>query len=704
MLGSDIFRKFAGGSSIFSLTIFLSAFLLFVIQPVAGKHILPYFGGSSSVWATSLLFFTGMLFVGYAYVYVLTTLDGRTQVRVHASLVLLAAIATLVAIRSWHSMYPSLEGLASVSQPSLGVLLALFFGIGAPYFVLSTTGPLLQFWYGLTFDREPYQLYALSNAGSLIALLAYPFLIEPRLSLHETENAWVLLFACYALASVAICWGAKRAGRVAARASIHSQDETNTGTRALYVALAALPSFLMVATTTEITQTIAPVPLLWVVPLAFYLITYILAFRGYGSSIFTPLILLGACAFAYVSTATDVYHVSTQISSYLFLLFVAGLFAHATLYSLRPKTRELPLFYLLLSFGGMLGALCAGMLAPLLFDSFWEFPFGLALAAAAGALALSEQFFPRILDAGRIRLAKIIMLFGIAVLFTRLMAAPYEYEVPFVASRDFYGAVQVRFHNAMTSLMHGTTLHGIQSTDRSLRFLPSSYYTPGSGVGRAIIYEQDLRRGQKIKVGVLGLGTGSIAAHCRNGQGGRTGDEFVFYEIDPRIERIARTYFSYLAHCKGSEVRLGDGRLLMQKELSEGAPGNYDLVVMDAFADDTVPAHLLTMQAVKLYAAHARTPESIIAIHTSNRYLDLPPVIFKEAAALGLNAMMIWDNGESNPGGSPSQWVLLVKDPTVFGANVFAHASSFVADVDQAPLWTDDYQSLFSVVDLAMPW
>lgn len=674
----------------YALTIFLSAFLLFVIQPIAGKYLLPYFGGSSSVWATSLLFFTGMLFVGYAYVYVLAMYDGRKQAIIHACVVAFALFLSIA------SLFSQTQVLAFVNDsPAIGVLFALFVMIGAPYFLLSTTGPLLQYWYGLTSDSEPYKLYALSNAGSLLALIGYIFLIEPFIPLSSEKGIWTVLFVAYTIVTLVITLKFLRNSSNVSRAQRMQAPAVHARTALMWVAYAAIPALLLLATTTTITQTVAPVPLLWIMPLMLYLGALILAFGGRGQSIYVPALVLVSLYFAYDYRGAGPFFVSYEVGANLALLFLGSLFFSAELYRSRPSVQRLPLFYLLISFGGMLGILLGSILAPVIFTDFWEFTLCMAIIAALAGWKLSEDFFPRILDAGNIRLIKIafgLLSFG---LFFNLMYT--DTGAPFIASRNFYGAVKVRFQDQMTVLMHGSTIHGYQSRMKEWQHAPSGYYVPSSGFGRAMLYELSLRRGAgkdgDLRAGIVGLGTGSIAAYCR------PGDTFVYYEIDPRIVQIARTNFSYLQNCDGIDVHMGDGRLSLEQELRDEQKGEYDILVLDAFTDDTIPVHLLTYQAFAMYASHLRSPQSIIAVHTSNRYLDLPPVVLKIALQLGFTGKIIRDSGSSSEMGTPSVWVLLVKDPKAFAAPVFTDAHLFLPpDVKQAPLWTDDYTSLLSVL------
>lgn len=687
-------KKSTGGYLLYASTIFLSAFLLFAIQPIVSKHLLPYFGGSSSVWATSLLFFTTILFVGYAYVYFITSLSKQKQFLVHSGALLVAGLATIAALSLWGSIYPPLDWLVgNLYAPAFNVLLALSVVIAVPYFLLSTTGPLLQYWYGVSSSAEPYKLYALSNAGSLLALLSYPFLIEPFIPLRTEEHLWIFLFLMYAILCAAVTYSYFRTGATAS----HEVSETFHApsplrAKAQWIGYAALPAFLLVATTTVITQLISPVPLLWVMPLSLYLISFILAFRGWGQSIFMAPLVLAAGYWAYHFTPASPSEIVPHVSSYLAFLFLACLFCHAKLYAMRPNTRELPFFYLCTSFGGMVGTLLGSMLAPLVFSDFWEFPLGLAITMGVAAYALSIQFFPRIVGERMVRMLKIVFPFVLAVLFTNFIAA--EVETNAVASRNFYGAVKLRFEPEAVVLQHGTTVHGLQPTAREWSFVPTTYYTQGSGVGRAIRYAQDVRDTKSVRVGVVGLGTGTLASYCRDN------DSYVFYEIDPRIKEIATRYFSYLSRCDDAEVRVGDGRIVLESE----GPGAYDVLAVDAFTDDAIPVHLLTREAVELYTSHLRDERSIIAIHTSNRYLTLAPVLLRITRELGMSAMVVGDSGEDGEMGSSSQWVLLARDARVFDDIAFTGVDAWEPPATLPQLWTDTYTSLFSVLSLPKPW
>lgn len=680
---------------LYAIAIGLSAFLLFAIEPMTVKHLLPWFGGSSEVWATSLVFFTAMLFVGYSYVYILSKRPLRQQPIIHFYMIAIAVCATFFSLYQWHSIYPPLDWtIGNTTAPAINVLKALLFAIGAPFFFLSTTGPLLQYWYGISTRKEPYILYALSNAGSLAALIGYIFVAEPYSTLSVQAGLWAVLFlACVAINVAIIVRFYRDAGKHEAKSLLarEKSDASLSASPRAYIAwiwYGALPAFMLVATTVEITQVIAPVPLLWIVPLILYLLAFIFAFAGIGRSIFVPLFLLGATGSAYYYATLSSVHIIEGTFAYLALLFLVSLCCGAQLYRLRPATSGLPFFYLALSFGGMIGTLCASIVAPLVFTDFWEFPLGIALSAGVAVYLIDEAFFPRILTVREIPFVKIFAVAVISYLFAGVLLINDAYTS--VHSRNFYGSVRVQFGEGWTSLMHGTTLHGVQLSDPEQKYLPITYYTPQSGVGRAITFEREARKGKDVRVGVIGLGTGTMAAYCR------PSDTFVFYEIDPQIVDLAGKYFSYLAHCAGASVRLGDARTLLEQELREGALGGYDALVVDAFTDDTIPVHLLTTQAIALYAQHLRGPDSTIIVHVSNRYLDLAPIVLRLAAESGMNATVVSDDGSSEPSGSASKWVILSKGSNVFRSAAFADTGSYIPTASKA-VWTDDYTSLVPV-------
>ena len=668
--------------------IFSSALLLFAIEPISGKYLLPYFGGSSSVWATSLVFFTGVLFLGYLYVYLLCMLPRVYQFAIHACLIAVSACIVIISVRAGGISSLSLNSMVgSEYAPYLNVLRALAVTVGMPFFLLSTTGPLFQYWFGLSAHREPYRLYALSNAGSLLALVAYPTLIEPFSAVHVQENWWNVSFLFCALifcVVMAILFRSEEAKEVrppnAHILPIH--------TMLLCVGFAALPAFMLVATTTQITQAVAPVPLLWVVPLILYLLTFVFAFSGRGGGILTRGLLLASVIVASVLILQPLNILLVGIS-YLTLLFLCGLVCHSEIWRRRPPTAALPLYYLLLSFGGMLGTFCASIIAPLVFHHLWEFPLGIAACALVALVLVPGRFFPPAWSAQQFPAAKII--FSLLVIAAFFDAIQTHDAHLIVAVRDFYGTAQVSIVDDFTVMELAGILHGSEYNEPEKHLLPTAYFTPGSGVGRSIAYEEGAQ--PHLRVGVLGLGVGTLASYCR------PGDSYVFYELDPKIVSLAENYFGYLQHCKGAQVRVGDGRLLLQDEQNDTDLGRYDVLAIDAFTGDTVPVHLLTREALALYAAHLHSPESIIAFDVSNRYLDLAPVVLRLAQDGGFSAIIVDQGSEKDPGSLDSEWILLAKDPKVFDSKIFADPSSAPLPAP-GPLWTDDYTSLFPLLKL----
>lgn len=690
---------------LYASTIFLSAFLLFQIQPIVGKHMLPWFGGSSSVWATSLSFFTGMLFVGYLYAYLLGRYDDRSQARIHLYVVAAAAIAIVIAPIFWHSFYPSLDWTVGNSlSPWANLLFSLLISIGIPYFLLSTTGPLMQYWYGTSENREPYKLYALSNIASFLALGSYPFLIEPHFRLVHQEAVWTVLFLVYVVLAAVVCNHFFSSSKRSRSGEVESEENPakpwrsrvegsiSWPTRTLWVGLAALPALMLVATTTQITQVIAPIPLLWLLPLCIYLITFILAFWGRGRGVSTWILLLISAVAAYSFIDSSYYETAWRVISDLALLFFLGLYCHGQLYSMRPETRHSAFFYLMLSLGGVIGTCLASLVAPLVFSDLYEFPIAILLAMLLALIAIPESITKRI-HLVYLNVARVLLMFAVAAAAVNYINTDEDYSV-LVQYRNFYGTVRVYDTDVYRSLMHGGTLHGMQFKDPDIQFTPSTYYTSGSGVARAIIdkYIENLDR--TMNIGVIGLGTGAISAYCGSG------DTYVFYEIDPQIVDIAQTYFTYLSRCTELEVRVGDARIVLENERRNGVKNGYDVIAVDAFNDDTIPVHLITKEALQLYVDHLRDDKSIIAVHTSNRYLELAPVVVASANELGLTSIVVYSSGEDSEIASAAEWVLLSPSADTFKTDTFAEL--YIENVEGGVSWTDDYTDIVSAVSIPL--
>jgi SAM-dependent methyltransferase len=660
--------------------IFLSAFLLFQVQPVVGKLVLPWFGGSAGVWTTCLLFFQMLLLLGYLYAHVVVhKLDHRGQLLLHGGL-LLAALLTLP-LRLHEAFRP-----ATGEAPALRLLGLLTVTVGLPYLLLSTTGPLVQAWVARK-GKVPYRLFALSNLGSMLALLGYPVLVEPFLRLRFQAWAWSGGFLLFAVLILQV--GRRSAHAVHDEAAVDPGPVPGRGLKLLWVWLAAVPSILLMAVTSHLSSNVAPIPFLWVVPLALYLLSFILCFdsdRWYRRWLFLPLLplVLGGLA-ALLHPDLRFWAVRGQVALFCAGLFVICMVGHGELARLRPHPRYLTGFYLRISAGGAIGGLLVAVAAPALFRSYLELPLGLVLCAAMILVVLARD------GRGLNRWLWRGALFLFAILTGSLGAYAWKIdhtdaEGAVVRDRNFYGTLTVYNRNggAWRTLSHGTITHGGQFLDAARANNAVTYYGPDSGVGLAI---RSLPEGPR-KLAIVGLGAGSLAVW------GRPGDRVSFYEINPLVERFARGYFSFLRNSRAQvDIRFGDARLTLEREPPQG----YDLIAVDAFSSDAIPVHLLTREAFAVYARQLR-PGGVLAVHISNRYLDLAPVVRAGAEPLGLHARVVDNDGDEDQEIYASTWVLLCKDEPFFRAEAFLDN----ADVGRLPArtipWTDDFSNLFRIL------
>ncbi len=664
---------------IYAATIFLSSFLLFLVQPLIARLILPWFGGSAAVWTTCMLFFQVVLLAGYGYAHALGKLRGASQPIVHTVL-LLAAAATLP-IMPAESWKPTGE-----EEPISSILLLLGATVGLPYFLLASTSPLIQAWFSRARPGEnPYRLFALSNFASLIALLGYPFFVEPVFAAREQVSLWSWLFAAFALLCAIVAWRTPQAAPVAeaeAAAPIGKSDY------AWWLALSASGSVLLLAVTNHLTQNVASVPLLWLVPLTLYLATFIIAFEGktwYRPSYLWPLILIALVAMAWLLIdSTYHYHLGLQLGVFLPGLFIGCLFCHGELYRTRPAPRHLTAFYLAISAGGALGGLFVAVLAPLIFTGYFELGLGLVALALLATL--------RFVNVGRVAyVLGLLVLLGVGACAT-YDGFSHQKDV-LVAKRSFYGVLRVKEFGTpgddshLRRLVHGTIMHGEQYMSDSLRHTLTTYYAESSGVGAAIHSKQD----HPVRVGVIGLGAGTIAAY------GREGDVYRFYDIDANVIGIARSDFTFLCDSGARvEIALGDARLSLDRE----PPENFDVLAVDAFSSDAIPVHLITREALQAYQRHMK-PDGIVAFHISNRFLDLIPVVARLAKELQLQAVLVSDDPEDEEKSihSRSDWVLVARDEKALQAPAIVEAGAVPAeDRPDWRTWTDDYSNLVQIL------
>ncbi|MBI1751117.1 MAG: fused MFS/spermidine synthase [Acidobacteria bacterium] len=692
----DTPREASAGNSLLlpAATIFLSAFLLFQVQPMAGKLVLPWFGGSAGVWTTCLLFFQALLLLGYLYAHLAVRhLSQRHQVWLHGALLGAALLTLPLRLHPWFRPSGGAEPLGRL----LGLLLAT---IGLPYLALSTTGPLVQAWVARR-GQAPYRLFALSNLASMLALFSYPVIIEPFLPMKSQSWLWSAGFALFA-ALVFLVARNRADGEPGGPVVSEEGEAPGPAMKLLWIAFAAVPSALLMAVTTHLSTNVAPIPFLWVLPLGLYLLSFILCFDGtrwYRRGCFLPLlpVLLVAMSlslqphfrqadspFPALNAAVRwLGSVRGQVVLFGLGLFVACMVAHGELSRRRPHPRFLTGFYLRLSLGGALGGLFVAWAAPRIFTTYLELPLGLAASGAMAALALAWD--PGEASRWRPALAPVLAMSGVAlVLGIHAFTLDHDAERTVVArGRNFYGTLAVYDNpeRAWRVLAHGTITHGGQFLDAARADRPSTYYSEDSGVGLALASLQEGPR----KLGVVGLGAGSLAAY------GRPGDHLRFYEINPLVEPFARRHFTYLDHGKAAtEVVLGDARLSLEAE----APQGYDLLAIDAFSSDSIPVHLLTQEAFALYFRHL-SPRGVLAVHVSNRYLALQPVVRAAVNAFHKQARVVDTESDQEEGAYGSTWVLVTQDDAFFSRAAFQDNE----DVKRLPgaslPWRDDFSNLF---------
>jgi hypothetical protein len=679
----------------YACTIFLSAFLLFAVQPMIGKIILPWFGGSAAVWSACLLFFQAALLAGYLYAHRSTrSLKPKHQAALHIALMALSlALLPILPSPNWKPSHPG--------DPSLRILLLLTATIGLPYLLLSTTSPLLQAWYvAAKPGAVPYRLFALSNFGSLLALLSYPVFVEPLFTTHGQAYGWSGIYVVFVLICAAVAWRALRAAPQQSQANLAPSPAPfpSWTIRIVWTALAACASTLLLAISNHLSSNVAPIPFLWVLPLAVYLLSFILCFERdkiYNRAVFLPLLVIALDGAAYAIYANQGNpDITWAIPTFVAALFVSCMVCHGELARLKPDPRHLTSFYMMISLGGTLGGVFVAIIAPRVFHTYFELPLSMVACSALAALVLwiSPENWKGKIPVAAVRIAMLAFTVGLAI---HIGYEKYRSDKIFrVSVRNFYGVLRVRDipqdeeNTAVRRLIHGTINHGTQLLDAKRRDEPTSYYGPYSGMGRAMGY---LQRQGPVRVAVIGLGAGVTASFCR------AGDVFRFYEINPLALSIASTWFTFLRDCKADhEVLLGDARLTLEAQPRQ----QFDLMAIDAFSSDAIPVHLLTREAFALYFRHLK-PTGILAVHVSNRYLDLVPVVSRNARDFGKAVIDVDDTDEEEDYFSNSDWVLLSNDAAMFHAPAFKSSSVQPARIraDLRP-WTDDYSNLFQILKI----
>ncbi len=674
---------------LYAITILVSAFLLFQVQPIIARIILPWFGGSAAVWTTCLLFFQCVLLLGYLYAHGLhRRLHPRVQTLAHV-LLLVASVLVLPILpaASWKP--------AGDDDPTFRILLLLAATVGMPYFLLSTTGPLLQAWYARRFKGAiPYRLYALSNAGSMLALVSYPVLVEPVLGTRLQAVSWSWMYGVFVVICAATAWSVRN---LPAAPAVEEGGAARPSriTYLFWIGLPACASTLLLAITNHLSANVAAIPFLWILPLTLYLLSFILCFenpRWYHRSIFLRLFGVAVASMAYA--LSEEFQNTRYLFTVLIPFFAAGLFiccmvCHGELVRLKPPPSRLTSFYVMIALGGALGGVFVGLIAPRVFTGYYELPLGLAACAvlvlavlrsdpASGVAGSWTQ--PGPLVAGVLVLA-VVGYLGFVMQQrgegVRLVARNFYGRLKIVDSESDDGDERVR------RLTHGTITHGEQFLSVALQSRPTTYYGENSGIGRAI--RQDQQNGP-MRVGVIGLGAGTLAAYSR------PGDYYRFYEINPLVVSIARSWFTFLKNSKAKiDVALGDARLSLERE----PPENFDVLAVDAFSGDAIPVHLLTREAFALYFHHLK-PDGVLAIHVSNKHLDLKPVVQTAALSLSKESRLIDTDDEGNEVFG-STWVLVTAGTGFFDKPLLSKASP-VRSTRHVRLWTDDYSNLFTIL------
>jgi SAM-dependent methyltransferase len=669
---------------LFAATIFLGAFLLFLIEPLFAKFIFPWFGGSAAVWATCLVFFQTALLLGYLYAdATIRRLVPKRQSVLHLGLMLVSLLWLPIAPQIFWRSHAQID-------PAWRILGLLTFSIGLPFVLLSATSPLLQTWYARrTAGRSPYHLFALSNLASLLALLSFPFLIEPRLSSRQQSILWSSVYGLFVICCSIIAWLSRgRVTNTIAESSFPEGEEENAppsrSAKALWLSLSACGSMMLLAVTNHLAQNVAPVPLLWVIPLALYLFSFTLVFakRQFYSRWFVSRFLAVAlgCAGYAVHDSSITHAIQITVPLFCGALFVACLFCHGELVQRKPPVRYLTSFYLTIALGGALGAICVGLLAPHILSGVYELPILLLLTAVLGAVVLwREGWSARIFWAGM----------SIAMGAVLVMNIRATREDTIAMMRNFYGALRIQeFKTGLKlpyrSLVHGTIQHGAQYLSFPENRNPTTYYGRRSGVGLALRF---CCEGAK-RVGVIGLGTGTLAAY------GKPGDSFRFYEINPQVIAVANKWFTYLKQSPAKfEIVLGDARLSLESE----PPQQFDVLAVDAFSGDAIPVHLLTKEAFAVYFRHLK-PDGILAVHTSNTYLNLAPVVKLLAEDADYATRLIASDEDGSMMISSADWVLVTRNQGFLNKPETFAGSQTIEVPASLRLWTDDYNNLYEIL------
>jgi len=664
-------------------TIFVSAFLLFLVQPILAKQILPWFGGAAIVWTLCMVFFQLVLLLGYAYAHWLTGRKPAHQAYIHMALLAAALVFLPITPDPWWKP-------AGEDNPVVRILLLLFATIGLPYFLLSSTSPLVQAWFARAYPgSSPYRLFALSNFASMLALVGYPFLFEPWFTNPQQSNYWSVGFVLFALLCSVLAWTTRALPALAEVAGPPGAAAAGEPKPAwprilLWLTLSAMGSVTLLGVSNHLTQNISSIPLLWVIPLAVYLLTFILCFEGrnwYLRDTYLASLVWILCVMAwFLADKTLQFELLWHVLVFTVGLFFVCMFCHGELARMRPGAKHLTLFYLVVSLGGVVGGVLVGIVAPVTLPAYLELEIALVVIASLAIVVNRGRPLPI--------MAMLVAVVGFTVAALAYRIHTFTEDAVFI-ERNHYGVLRVKENQSRIdeldtryrSLVHGAILHGEQYLSEKYRRSATTYYKTSSGIGKAILSFE----GQPIKVGIIGLGAGSLAVYAD------ADDHYKFYDIDPAVIQVARKWFTYLGDSPGKiETVLGDARVSLERE----QPNGFDVLAVDAFSGDSIPVHLITVEAFTEYLRHLK-PRGVIAVHVSNRFLDLKPVLLSIAEKHGLEYAYVHETGDE--GGTTSDWVLMTRYKPFILKKEIVDSTVPVAPQPGLRLWTDDYNNLIQV-------
>lgn len=697
-------------SAAYGASIVAGAVLVFQIQPVVGKLLLPYFGGGASVWTACMFFFQLMLLAGYCHAHLLTRIRRiRYQAILHWVTLAISLVFLPISINT-QILY------STARDPGLAIVVLLLTSIGLPFLVVASTAPLMQRWSSMTNSGyEPYRLYALSNIGALLILILYPLAIEPNLSLGMQRQVWSFAYVVYVMSSASVgflVWKQfETDGMNIMENTIHNGGNGKRSYKFdrlfLIVLFSALGVVVLLAVTNQTTQNIAPIPFLWVIPLALYLLSFAICFLGkawYDRSLWGVLFAVSVVILVLLYFFGSYFGIFWVIAAYMLVLFCVCMVCHGELFRLRPEPDSLTMYYLLIAIGGVLGGAFVSIVAPLVFSRHWEALLGVYVVYLLLGYVQLRHGGREIVGARQssngVRSGKGIIIGGLwfagAVALPALVvffaSALGQFDV--TNSRNFYGLLSVKDvvvdGVARRNLVDGTTIHGYQLTDGLSSRTPTSYFREGTGVG--LVLKSMASKHDQMDVGIIGLGAGTLAAY------GRPTDRYRFYELNPAVVRVADQYFSFVKDSEAEiSIVVGDARMSMEEELRQSGSRAYDVLVIDAFTSDAIPVHLLTEEALEVYWSHLNST-GVLAFHISNNYFDLSPVIANISKNYGKQAFIVRSPAESGTG-IAAEWVVVTDNMNILKDDSLSRAAHPIRFTpDQRDMWTDDYSNLLGTL------